>query len=159
MLIYSPAAKWHHLAPQWVFQVWGFQVTYFRTVWIQEQFNAIWPHTSVSTLSQEMSCCLTASSHHVTHCWLFISEACGWVQFHNECLRGNSVWCVWIIYFANYCHVSRGPWVKQTRYETDQIDGNPLVSLLLLTISCKDNAQFRRVCCGIRCKLWSIMHI
>ena len=38
--------------------------------------DAIWRNRSGSTLGQVMAstCCLTAPSHHLSHCWLIVSE-------------------------------------------------------------------------------------
>ena len=36
--------------------------------------DAIWRHRSGLTLVQVMACCLTAPSHYLNQCWLFISE-------------------------------------------------------------------------------------
>ena len=36
--------------------------------------DAIWRHRSGSTLAQVMACCLTAPSHYLNQCWLFIRE-------------------------------------------------------------------------------------
>ena len=35
--------------------------------------DAIWQHRSWSTLAQVMACCLTAPSHYLNQCWLFVS--------------------------------------------------------------------------------------
>ena len=35
----------------------------------------MWHHWSLSTLVQAMACCLTATSHCLNQCWLFISRA------------------------------------------------------------------------------------
>ena len=42
--------------------------------------DAIWRHRSGSTLAQVMACCLTAPSHYLNQCWLFINE----VQWHTS---------------------------------------------------------------------------
>ena len=39
-------------------------------------FDAIWRHRSGSTLAQSMACCLTAPSHYLYKCWLFIKVLC-----------------------------------------------------------------------------------
>ena len=36
--------------------------------------DAIWRHTSGSTLAQVMACCLTAPSHYLNQCWLIIRQ-------------------------------------------------------------------------------------
>ena len=43
-------------------------------------YNATWWHKSRSTLTQAMACCLTAPSHYLNQCWLFMSE----VQWHSS---------------------------------------------------------------------------
>ena len=42
--------------------------------------DAIWRHRSWSTLAQVMTCCLTAPSHYLNHCWLVISK----VKWHSS---------------------------------------------------------------------------
>ena len=42
--------------------------------------DAIWWQGSGSTLVQVMACCLTAPSHYLNQCWLFISK----VQWHSS---------------------------------------------------------------------------
>ena len=37
--------------------------------------DTIWWHSSVSKLDQVMACCLTAPSHYLNQCWLFINKA------------------------------------------------------------------------------------
>ena len=51
-----------------------------------EEINSLWSsdailrHRSESTLAQRMACCLTAPSHYLNQCWLFINE----VQQHSS---------------------------------------------------------------------------
>ena len=42
--------------------------------------DATWQQRSGSTLAQVMACCLTAPSHYLHQCWLFISK----VQWHSS---------------------------------------------------------------------------
>ena len=42
----------------------------FDTLWSSD---ALWWHRPRSTLAQVMTCCLTAPSHYLNHCWLPIS--------------------------------------------------------------------------------------
>ena len=51
--------------PQWVNSLWP--------------SDAIWRQRSGSTLAQVMACCLSAASHYLNQCWLFISM----VQWHS----------------------------------------------------------------------------
>ena len=52
--------------------------------------DAIWRARSGSTLAQAMACCLTAPSHLLNQCWLFISAVL-W-QCHSQCPIHYSVW-------------------------------------------------------------------
>ena len=49
-------------------------------VFAKAPFNSLWPndtlwrHRPGSTLAQEITCCLTGSSHYLNQCWLIVSE-------------------------------------------------------------------------------------
>ena len=61
-------------------------IIYGNTIW---NINSLWPsdtiwlHRSGSTLAQVMACCLTAPSHYLNQCWLFISKT------HWHLSKGN----------------------------------------------------------------------
>ena len=46
-------------------------VSGFNTLWPSD--DAVWWYGTGSTLAQVMACCLTAPSHYLNQCWLFIS--------------------------------------------------------------------------------------
>ena len=46
---------------------------FLRTINSLWPSNAIWRHRSGSTQAQVMACCLTAPSHYLNQCWLFIN--------------------------------------------------------------------------------------
>ena len=50
----------------WVYCVWSFSFNSLRPS------DAIWRQWSWTTLAQVMACCLTAPSHYLNQCWLFI---------------------------------------------------------------------------------------
>ena len=52
-------------------QQWCWHHFRFNSLWPND---AIWRHRSGSTLVQVMACCLTASSHYLSQCWLIISK-------------------------------------------------------------------------------------
>ena len=56
--------------------------------------DIMWQHTSVSTLTQVMACCLAAPSHYLNQCWCIISEVLwhsSFEQFNSECPSYYSV--------------------------------------------------------------------
>ena len=56
--------------------------------------DGIWQHRSGSTLVQVMACCLTAPSHYLNQCWLFICEVQG-EQFHKRYRSHQSLNLTW----------------------------------------------------------------
>ena len=77
--------------------------------------DTIWRHKSGSTLAQVMACCLTAPSHCLNQCWLFISEI-QWYSSECNFTRDVSTINHWNA-FENYiCKISfkfpRDQWVN-----------------------------------------------
>ena len=62
-----------------------------RDQWVNSLWpsDAIWRHRSESTLTQEMACCLTASSHYLNQCWLIITKVL-WHSF-DDCFSSDAI--------------------------------------------------------------------
>ena len=79
--------------------------------------DAIWQHTSGSTLAQIMACCLMASSHYLNQCWLInkgpadLSPEINFPRSAHE-LNGQHVFKR--LHFWNYYHISQGPMSSTT---------------------------------------------
>ena len=76
------------------------------------QINPLWPSDVIwrqgyrSTLAQVMACCLTATSHYLSQCWLMISE----VLWHSP--DSNSTEKILIIEMSLKVKSPRGQWVN-----------------------------------------------
>ena len=61
MIICSKSSLWIHAQTHW----------FINSLWPND---AIWRHSSVSTLAQVLACCLMAPSHYLNQCWLIFSK-------------------------------------------------------------------------------------
>ena len=69
--------------------------------------DAIWRQRSGSPLAQVMACCLTAPSHYLNQCWLFISKV-KWRSSKDNFTRDTSAINLWN-YLKNVIQISQGP--------------------------------------------------
>ena len=63
--------------------------------------DAIWRQRSGSPLAQVMACCLTAPSHYLNQCWLFISKV-KWRSSKDNFTRDTSAINLWN--YLKKCH-------------------------------------------------------
>ena len=70
--------------------------------------DAIWRHTSGSTLAQAMAWSCQATSHCLSQCWLVISEVLWYSHESNFTASPHGPMSLKIILY-NYCHISQGP--------------------------------------------------
>ena len=89
-----------------------FNMTRVNSLWPN---HPIWGHRTWSTLAQVMACCLTAPSHYLNQCWLFISK----VQSHSsgnhftKDTSANNHWNQFENYLSKFSFKSpRGQWVN-----------------------------------------------
>ena len=77
--------------------------------------DAIWRQRTGSTLAQVMACCLTAPSHYLNQCLLFISKVL-WLSCErnftrdaSRCLNHQSLKSVWKSHVKNFIQISQEP--------------------------------------------------
>ena len=61
--------------------------------------DAIWRHRSGKTLTQIMTCCLTAPNHYLNQCWLVMSEALG---LHTGAISQETMISIFVMSFKMY---------------------------------------------------------
>ena len=117
------SARWVHLHDNWLFRT-NTQAP-INSLWPSD---AIWRHTSWSTLVRVMACCLTAPSHYLDQCLLYITEVLWQPPESNFTASAQAT--ILRNEFENFTSKiivgsSRGQWVNFDQWQTMTITNLP----------------------------------